>query len=94
MSPITDVRISGLPEIIISGPKWVHMARHGLKLCQDGATGSNIIFIYLPGPKTTLKNYFFFNFVGFWVGGMAEPFKFRRAVKVSQLRRRVGSRLF
>ncbi len=30
--------------MIVLDPKWVHMARHGLKLCQDGATGSNIIF--------------------------------------------------
>ena len=57
-SPITDVRISGRPEIIVSGPEWVHMARHGLKLCQDGATGSNIIFIHLPGPKTDFFLFF------------------------------------
>ena len=50
--PITDVRVSGLPEIIISGPKWVHMARHGLILCQDGALPLPIISIHLPGPKT------------------------------------------
>ena len=68
-SPIIDVRIYRHPKIIVLDPKWVHMARHGLKLCQDGATGSNIIFIYLPGPKTDLKNYNF-EFSWIWVGGM------------------------
>ena len=51
----------GLPKIIISGPKWVHMPRHGLKLCQDGALPLAIISIYLPDPKTELKNWNFEN---------------------------------
>ena len=54
-SPITDVRISGLPKIIVSGPKQVHMARHGLILGQDGALPFPIISIYRPGQNIEIK---------------------------------------
>ena len=37
------------------GMKWVAVARHGLVLWENGATGLRIIFKGLPGLRGTIK---------------------------------------
>ena len=39
-----------------SGLKWVAVARHGLILWENDATGFNIIFKCLPGPENQQTN--------------------------------------
>ena len=40
---ITDVYVYGISKNILLGMKWVAVARHGLILWENGATGPNII---------------------------------------------------
>ena len=39
--PITDVAFLGGSKIMVLGTKWVAVARHGLILWENGATGPN-----------------------------------------------------
>ena len=40
---------------MLLGTKWVAMARHGLILWENEATGSRKVSQYLPGPKDPIK---------------------------------------
>ena len=39
-----------------SGLKWVAVARHGLILWENDATGSRKVFKYLPGLREAISN--------------------------------------
>ena len=54
-------QVSKMSHFAISATKWVAVARHGLKLCQDGALPIPIISVYVPEPKTDQKNQNFEN---------------------------------
>ena len=45
----------GGPKIVVLGTKWVAVARHGLILWENGATGPRSIIKWVPGPKIELE---------------------------------------